>query len=206
MIFISPDKSIDEMRMENQSDLDFLVGLFINIFTKLPQDKSILYISSDKKEIEGKCAISYYFNEEDYKLHFIRRHADFEIYRGPYMSETFKGDIKHFTNNDRIYKDAMYITLYETDDFFSGIAYPLTCLMLRFNDKGMITVIKRTNTEIMGNRPLMDYAQSRAFAKDELAQIILTGIQNMIARMHNRYKYIVKNDDHIFHVRYKYKE
>jgi hypothetical protein len=206
MIFISPDKSIDEMRMENQSDLDFLVGLFINVFTKLPQDKSILYISSDKKEIEAKCAIAYYFNDEDYKCHFIRRHGDIEIYRGPYMSEVLKYDIKHFTNNDRIYKDAMYITLYETDDSFSGIAYPLTCLMLRFNDKGMITVIKRTNTEIMGNRPLMDYAQSRAFAKDELAQIILTGIQNMIARMHNRYKYIVKNDDHIFHVRYKYKE
>lgn len=193
------------------SDFDYLIGRIMGICSKMPVGKYSFYITPDKKNMASKFFIKYYFNEKDYEDNFIRSHNDIEIYYGKYIgkSESFRSDLKYITGekNLRVYKNMMYIFIWETDDWGSGIYYPVACLMLRFNNRGMITSVKRINSELSGDRPLLEYINSRAVIKDEIAQEAVVIIRDMIRRIiSNRYMTIVKDNGKVFHERYKYKE
>lgn len=195
------------------SDFDYLVGRIMGICSKMPAGKYSFYITPDKKNMASKFFIKHYFNEKDYEDNFIRSHNDIEIYYGKYIgkSESFISDLKYITGEEslRVYKNMMYVFIWETDDWASGICYPVACLMLRFNSRGMITSVKRINSKLSGDRPLLEYINSRAVIKDEIAQEAVVIIRDMIRRIiSNRYMTLVKDNGRVFHERYRcrYKE
>lgn len=195
------------------SDFDCLVGKLMGICSKMPAGKYSFYITLDKKNMASKFFIKHYFNEKDYEDNFIRSHNDIEIYYGKYTgkSESFISDLKYITGEEslRVYKNMMYVFIWETDDWASGICYPVACLMLRFNSRGMITSVKRINSKLSGDRPLLEYINSRAVIKDEIAQEAVVIIRDMIRRIiSNRYMTLVKDNGRVFHERYRcrYKE
>ena len=196
--------------MDVTNDFDLLIGKIMSICGKLPVGKYSFYITPDKKSMASKFFIKHYFNEKDYKDKFIRSHNDIEIYYGKHIgeSEIFRSDLKYITGeeNIRVYKNMMYILIWETDDWASGICYPVACVMLRFNNRGMITSVKRINSELSGDTPLLEYVDSRSVVKDEIAQEATVIIQDMICRVSDRYMTLVKDNGRVFHARYRCKE
>ena len=193
------------------NDFDYLVGKIMSICSKMPVGKYSFYITPDKKNMASKFFIKHYFNERDYDDGFLRSHNDIEMYYGKYIaeSESFRSDLKYITGeeNPRVYKNIMYILIWETDDWASGNCYPVACLMLRFNNRGMITSVKRINSELSGDRPLLDYINARTVVKDEIAQEAIVIIRDMVCRIiSNRYMIPVKDDGRVFHERYRCKE
>lgn len=194
------------------NDFDYLVGKIMSICSKMPAGKYSFYITPDKKNMAAKFFIKHYFNERDYDDNFLRSHNDIEMYYGKYIgeSESFRSDLKYITGeeNPRVYKNMMYILIWETDDYWaSGNCYPVACLMLRFNNRGMITSVKRINSELSGGRPLLDYINARTVVKDEIAQEAIVIIRDMVRRIiSNKYMTLVKDDGRVFHERYKCKE
>lgn len=193
------------------NDFDLLIGKIMGICGKMPAGKYSFYITPDKKNMCSKFFIKHYFNKKDYDDNFIRSHNDIEIYYGKYIkkSERFRSDLKYITGeeNPRVYKDIMYIFIWETDDWGSGNCYPVACLMLRFNNRGMITSVKRINSELSSDTPLIEYVNSRSRIKDEIAQEALVIIQDMVRRiLSDRYMTIIKDKGRVFHARYRCKE
>lgn len=193
------------------NDFDYLVGKIMSICSKMPAGKYSFYITPDKKNMASKFFIKHYFNEKDYDDNFLRSHNDIEMYYGKYIaeSESFRSDLKYITGeeNPRVYKNMMYILIWETDDWASCNCYPVACLMLRFNNRGMITSVKRINSELSGDRPLLDYINARTVVKDEIAQEAIDIIRDMVRRIiSNRYMTLVKDDGRVFHERYRCKE
>jgi len=198
------------MDIKMTNDFDYLVGKIMSICSKLPAGKYSFYVTPDRKNMASKFFIKHYFNEKDYDDKFLRSHNDIEIYYGKYIgeSETIRRDIKYITGDEnlRIYKNTMYILIWETDDWASGICYPVACLMLRFNNRGMITSVKRINSELSDDRPLLDYMNSRAVITDETAQETISCVWDMMYRMYDRYVSIVKDNGRTYYARYRCKK